>query len=123
MLNASNADLFEYNPASLNAEMQELNDLESFVSNNAGVTYTDMLMGGNSLLVNIENPLSPISNMSIAEGPLGIPSILWGCCLGLIGVLIVYIVSNEDKHELKMSLVGCLIGTAVSIVYYSRGGY
>jgi apolipoprotein N-acyltransferase len=47
---------------------------------------------------------------------LGIPSFLWGCGLGVVGMAVVYIVSNQNMDETKKSLWGCLTWTAVVVV-------
>ncbi|MEL6133435.1 MAG: hypothetical protein AAFR59_08745 [Bacteroidota bacterium] len=48
---------------------------------------------------------------SITEGPVGIPSIIWGFCLGLVGLLVVYLVTDGDSQETKSALIGCVAGT------------
>jgi cytochrome c biogenesis protein CcdA len=52
------------------------------------------------------------------EPPLGIPSFLWGCILGIVGVLIVYIITDGDKAETKKSLWGFLVAVGVYVVLY-----
>jgi len=51
------------------------------------------------------------------DPPLGIPSFLWGMCLGLPGLAVVYFVT-EDTDETKKALWGCLVSTAVVAVFY-----
>ena len=46
------------------------------------------------------------------DPPLGIPSFLWGMCLGLPGLAVVYFVT-EDDEETKKALWGCLVSFAV----------
>lgn len=38
----------------------------------------------------------------------------WGCCLGVVGLLIVYIVTDNDKDQMKSALIGCVIVTLIA---------
>ena len=60
-----------------------------------------------------ENSLSS----SLLDGPAGIPAFLWGCVLGWIGILVVYLVT-EDSDETKKALYGCLIGWGLGFLLY-----
>ena len=56
------------------------------------------------------------------EGPpFGIPSFLWGCVLGVIGVVLVYILTDGNKDESKKAFYGCLVaavvGTLLQIIF------
>lgn len=51
------------------------------------------------------------------DPPLGIPSFLWGMCLGLPGLAVVYFVT-EDDEETKKALWGCLVGVAIYGIIY-----
>lgn len=57
--------------------------------------------------------------MSGGEPPLGIPSFLWGCCLGVSGLIVVYIVTDNDREEVKKALNGCLVSGVVVIALYA----
>jgi hypothetical protein len=107
--------VFQLDDASLNVAMQELNELESYLDLNVGVTYSDVAQNASDLLLNVSPSVAPAGG---SEAPLGIPSFLWGCVLGWVGILIVYLVSDEDMDETKKALWGCLTGTAVGVVVY-----
>jgi cytochrome c biogenesis protein CcdA len=53
-----------------------------------------------------------------SEPPLGIPSFLWGCILGVVGILLVYILTDGDKAETKKALWGMLVWIGVWVVLY-----
>ncbi len=53
-----------------------------------------------------------------SEPPLGIPSFLWGCILGVIGILLVYILTDGDKLETKKALWGMLVWVGVWVILY-----
>ena len=120
---ANNADIFSYNADQLDQEMSELQALEDFVSVNPGVTLTN-LQAENNALVNDLNlaagEFGGIGSMS-GEPALGIPSFLWGCVLSWVGILVVYLVT-EDSEETKKAFIGCIVGgltyTVFYIVYY-----
>jgi hypothetical protein len=51
------------------------------------------------------------------DPPLGIPSFLWGMCLGLPGLAVVYFIT-EDSDETKKALWGCIASIAVYTVLW-----
>jgi hypothetical protein len=119
---AASADLFTYDANQVDQEMAQLQTLEDFVAVNPGVTLSGLQQEENSLLADLN--LLTYANGGIAafsgEPALGIPSFLWGCILGPVGILIVYLVS-EDGDETKKALFGCLAwGGAWTIFYVVR---
>lgn len=113
--NAGNASLFSYDKAAVSAKMNNVNAVETYVNQNAGVTVSTMNAEGQQLTaaanLSEENSLSS----SLLDGPGGIPSFLWGCVLGPFGLLIVYLVT-QDSDETKKSLYGCLVWGVAWIV-------
>ncbi len=56
-----------------------------------------------------------------ADSPLGIPGFWWGFCLGLVGILIVYLSMDEGadrKEQVKNALIGCVIWTGLWLIFY-----
>jgi hypothetical protein len=98
----------QYNAAEVDAAMQQLNALESVVlSENATLeevkaNQPEVLKG-----LNLKETSSPLSILGTTEDALGIPSFLWGCVLNWVGILIVYLIT-EDKGETKKALFGCI---------------
>jgi hypothetical protein len=35
----------------------------------------------------------------------------WGCCLGVIGLIVVYVITDNDRGQVKSAFWGCLIST------------
>lgn len=58
------------------------------------------------------------SLFSASSPALGIPGFWWGCLLGPVGIGLAYIISDNDKHEAKAALTGCIIAGAVEVVVY-----
>ena len=104
--------------SALNEAMQELNVLDEFLNENAGVTYTDLESAESELIIGVENSTAPLGMDSESEPPLGIPSYLWGCILGVIGILLVYILTDGDKDETRKALWGMLVWIGVWVIRY-----
>jgi len=102
----------------LESAMAELNELDAFLSTNEGVTYDDLQTSGSELIINVDDASSPLGMDQEGEPPLGIPSFLWGCVFGLIGILIVYIITDGDKDETKKALWGMLVWVGVVVIVY-----
>ena len=108
------AALFQLDEAALEAALQEVNQLEAFLDQHVGYTYEDVLKKDASLLSNYNE----MEGLLDGQGPLGIPSFIWGCVLGWVGILIVYLVT-EDNEETKRALYGCIVGSLVGILIYA----
>ena len=62
----------------------------------------------NNLLNSQLSALNLTSGMMM-EPALGIPGFWWGCVLGPVGILVVYLVTENDKEEVKKALYGCIV--------------
>jgi hypothetical protein len=113
---ASDADLFSYSKQAVVTAVSELSVIESFVTSNPAISLVDLMKTGNYMVNGIEVNTNPFGING--EPPLGIPSFLWGCVLGWVGLLIVYMVSDQDKEETKKALWGCITSTAVGLIIY-----
>ncbi|MCG6187510.1 hypothetical protein [Maribellus maritimus] len=111
--------VFNYDEAELNDALSELNDLDNYLESNTDATFESLSEQESDLITNIESTASPMGmSGQDSEPPLGIPSFLWGCVFGILGLLVVYIATDNDKEEAKKAMWGCLAGTAVSVVIY-----
>ena len=113
---ANDADLFKLDYNSVRAEFTQLDQLAVMVTSNSDLTYDMLKLSDGNLIESLR--LVPESALPTGEkNPvLGIPSFLWGCGLGVVGMAVVYIVSNQNMDETKKSLWGCLTWTAVVVV-------
>ncbi len=118
-LQAGVADLFSYDKDAVATELTELTELENYVWMNPASTLSVLVKAGDDLVsgLNLYGPGS--MGMTFDDPPLGIPSFLWGCAFGVVGVAIVYFVTDEDTDETKKSFYGCLAGTLVYGVLYA----
>lgn len=107
-----------FDQSSFENAMAGLNELDSYVSQNEGVTYSDLKNSGSDLISGISDISAPMGMSGDGELPLGIPAFWWGCILSWVGILIVYLVTDNDRDQVKKAFKGCLIATGVSVVFY-----
>lgn len=110
---AGQAELFSYDQEALNMEMASLTDLENFVAENPGVTMSDLVASENNLVADISNSNTFQGFDSMYEEAFGIGGFWWGCCLGPVGVLVVFLVA-DDSSQTRKSIVGCIISSLLS---------
>lgn len=116
---AGSGDLFSYDKAAVEAELADLTQLESYVAENPATSLSLLETEKNQLLDGL-NLYSPYAmGMNFDDPPLGIPSFLWGCAFGIVGVVLVYVITDEDKDETKKSFYGCIASTLVWGVLYA----
>lgn len=116
---ANDCDLFSYDRNQIQQAVSELSNLETYIEQNASVISVDRLKQEGASMVKGFLLNSCPFNMSGGEPPLGIPSFLWGCCLGVSGLIVVYIVTDNDREEVKKALNGCLVSGVVVIALYA----
>lgn len=114
---AGNADLFSYDEDAVSSELADLTELENYVWTNPAATLSSLTEEGNSLLDGLKL-FSPFAMGMELEPPLGIPSFLWGCVFGVVGVALVYFIA-EDSDETKKAFFGCLVGAVVYGLVYA----
>jgi len=74
---AGNANHFNFNEAEMDQALQQVEAAESFVAENPGVSYQEL---NQNLDVNLS--ATPVIGATQSEPPLGVPSWIWGACLG-----------------------------------------
>lgn len=112
----SNANPYELNKEEISQEFAEINAIERMVENNQ-IADLDDLKEVSPVLYN-----SFTTNNSLTfdndDLPLGIPPFLWGCCFGLIGILLVVIITDNDKSATRKAAIGCLVSYGTIAVVY-----
>jgi hypothetical protein len=104
------------NEQSINAEFEKLNKLEQYVNANEGTTLEDVKDTELTKDLNLDTNVT--NTIASGELPLNIPAFWWGCVLGVIGILVVYLVTDKDKDQTKKAMFGCLVFAAVWAIYY-----
>ncbi|GGD66269.1 hypothetical protein GCM10011514_32870 [Emticicia aquatilis] len=114
--NISENEVLVYNQESINSNFEKLNKVEAFVEQNTEASFETIK--NTDLLKDIELDTNTSANVTKDNDlPLNIPAFLWGCFLGGLGILLVYIFT-EDKEQTKKALYGCLTtGGVVAVIY------
>jgi hypothetical protein len=99
--------LFELDLEEVVIELQEVYQLEQFVLENEGITFRDLATIDHPL-VQQQTAISQIA-MKTQSGPFGLPSFLWGCLAGPIGILIVYVLGGNDMDQARAAFWGCVL--------------
>lgn len=115
---ANQADLFSYDAVTVENQMAQLDQLEGYVLDNPGITLGDMTSNGNALASLVSGPNGIGGFNGINEKVFGVPSFLWGCVFSWVGVLVVYLVS-QDKAETKSAIIGCVVGAVAYSAFYA----
>lgn len=116
---ANNASLFQLDEQSIENQFADLNELESIIEANEGVTLSGIQSGELNLSPELKAKVKGLSDgMNLMEPPLGIPGFWWGCVLGPLGILLAYLLSDQDRDETKSALWGCLIGYGAGFLLY-----
>ena len=95
-------------------EFNQINQLETYVEANPQTTLSEIKVNNPELLNGVElldetatSSLGAVKDMPLVSG------FWWGCCLGVIGLVIVYFVTDHDKDQVRKALFGCLIATVL----------
>jgi hypothetical protein len=116
MLKAADRDLFKYDKNHLEKSMTDMSRIEQEFNNNPGITAAELVQRGHMDQGTFDQLNQPFGFTS--EPPLGIPSFLWGCVFGVVGMVIVLIMTDKDKGELQKALYGCIVSYALVSVFY-----
>ncbi len=112
---AGQADDFKIDRQKVQDEFADLSRLEQTVVVNDYLTLSEMK---DNNLLSAEFASMNLSSSMMMESALGIPGFWWGCIFGPLGILVVYLVTDNDRDEVKSAFTGCIVGTAVSAVFY-----
>ncbi len=109
-------NLFIYDSQKIDSYFSELDNLESYIVENNDFTLSNLQAQESQLIENISDNYS--FNPNSANGntpPYGIPSFLWGCVLGWMGVAAVYFLL-EDEPTQKEETVKAVWGLITAVV-------
>lgn len=96
------------------APISSLND----IINNQGLTFEQLalLKADEVTSLGLSASASEEGILDADGAPLNIPGFVWGFCLGLIGMLIVYLAMDEGsnrKEQVMNALWGCIAGVVL----------
>lgn len=101
-------EALSYDAAAIQEDFEQLNKIEKFVSDNQGVTLEDLQAQNSNLLSNVTLS-EDIATFATAKDMPILGAFWWGCCLGILGIGLVYLLTDRDKAQLKSALIGCVI--------------
>jgi hypothetical protein len=114
---AADRSMFQLDEAKIQTELEGLTQLEEYLAT-SGATLASMTEENHFLLTYVRPGSADLGLlMGLTEPPLGVSSFLWGFCLGLPGIAIVYFVA-DDKDETRKALWGCVAGSLLYGVLY-----
>jgi len=121
---AAPANPFQDDLSRMDNAFAGMTELEQLVeARNA--TYTALASENNSLLNNVSSDNDIATSLLGSVAPdgdrlLGIPGFWWGFCLGILGVILVYVAVEGDarKTEGKKAIIGCAIFTVIYVIAY-----
>jgi len=107
-VSAKTAGLFRYDHNYVDQALATVNAVDNYVSLHA--VSLDQLDLDNPMLAGFKAE----SNLPMASenAALGIPGFWWGLALNWVGIVIVYLMT-EDQEETKQALYGCILNTVL----------
>lgn len=111
------AEPTNYDSQQINSEFEQLNKIENYVQANGDVTLSDIEKNNANLLEGINLEADAMATIASKELPGGIPAFWWGCILTVLGVILVYVLTDNDKDQTKKALFGCLVTGGAWILY------
>jgi len=112
----ANDDIFSYDMQEINTQLSPLTTLENLHSE-----FPDKTMDQLVLEYGLDNhSFSKASMMQTGlYDPMPVlPAFWWGCFLGWVGILIVYLVT-EDRDQTRSALWGCIVNGLFGCVIYA----
>ncbi|MBW6490714.1 MAG: hypothetical protein K0B15_05905 [Lentimicrobium sp.] len=110
---------FKYDRGAIEADFAGLSELEQLVESKNFLSLSE-IKDQESLLESFS--INNLASTPMIEDPLGIPGFWWGCIMGPLGILMAYVLSDNDKYQARQALTGCIVNGAVSagiaVVYY-----
>lgn len=107
-----------FDSQNINSEFDQINKIEKYVQANDGVTLSQLKSENSELLKGIDMEAQTMSTVSAGELPAGIPAFWWGCILTVVGVILVYVLTDSDKDQTKKALMGCLVTGGVWLLWW-----
>lgn len=99
-------------------EFKKLNQLEAIVNANPSITVDSLIKEQPQLMKDLGIDNKAKSNIGTDEDsmrPAGFPAFWWGFCLGVWGILIVYLITDNDKAAINKTVKGCITASAIYV--------
>jgi hypothetical protein len=109
---AANPDL-DFKTVTVEDEFAKVNKLEEYLATHPNMTLEQVkqakpeLLEGIDLISSTNTNFAPTKDMPLVGG------FWWGCCLGVVGLALVYFITDHDKDQVRKAFWGCVIATIV----------
>lgn len=113
----ANANPFHLEKNEIEQEFKQVNTIEQMVETNQIGSLDELKNNSPELYAGFTKNAATFS-ITDETDPLGIPSFFWGCCFGAIGILIVAVVSSNDKSAIKKAAIGCAVSYGTLAIVY-----
>ena len=91
-------------------DFRSLDAVEQMLTENPSLDYATLQKEHAEMLEGIE--LVPTASISEIQKDMPVVGAFWwGCCLGVVGLLVTYLITDNDKQQVKSALIGCIIST------------
>ncbi len=111
------SEKFSLEEDQISAEFDQLNKIEKYVQE-SNVTLEELQAQSPDLVAGIDLSTNSADSLASADLPGGIPAFWWGCVLAVLGVILVYVLTDQDKEQTKKALIGCLVFAGAWVIYY-----
>jgi hypothetical protein len=109
---AADTDL-EFKAVTVKDEFAKVNKLEKYLAEHPDMTFEQIkqakpeLLEGIDLISNTNTNFAPSKHMPLVGG------FWWGCCLGVVGLALVYFITDHDQDQVRKAFWGCIIATVL----------
>jgi hypothetical protein len=93
-------------------DFEQLNKVEKYIHQHPESSLADLKSNSPEVLEGLilEENTNSINSNSMKDMPL-VGGFWWGCCLGVVGLALVYFITDNNKSQVRPALWGCLIFT------------
>ena len=103
---------FETGADTFGNEFAELDKVEAYINANEGITLDELTTNHREVLADV-TLIEDTSTMFTADRMPIVGGFWWGCLLGIVGLVLVYFITDNDRDEVRKALIGCVITTLV----------
>jgi hypothetical protein len=100
------------------SEFKKLEKIEKFIENNPNYTLSELAEKQPDLIAEIRFSDQTSTSFLESDDPGGFPPFWWGFCLGVWGILLVFLLTDKDKAAVNLAVKGCMTSTLVGLGVY-----
>jgi amino acid transporter len=116
--NSNSENYIDFDETEITNSFEEIDDLVNYISENETATYSDIEQTNSSLLENVSASAAVAMNEQEGGSPLFIGAFFYGCIFSAVGIILVAVVTNNDRNQIKKAEVGCIVSTVALTALY-----